>query len=387
MKIGLIGLTFDSANKGCEALGYGFLNVLQRIAEQRNDKFDIIIFKACDVDKILKNINADSLTISSIQLPGVGSFKHWKSHLAAYKSCDIVFDFTEGDSFSDIYGKKRFVKTALVKSLVIFSKTPLVLGSQTYGPYKNCFCRWYAAWIMKKSKVIFTRDKQSGALVKKISGRETIETVDVAFAMHYTQREIAVKEDKLLVGFNPSGLLWNGGYSRNNQFALQVDYKEYCVQVIKRLLDEQKYTIYLVPHVLSDDLSEADNDMVACKQLQEIFQEVQVTPFFQTPIEAKSFIAGMDVFTGARMHATIAAYTTGVAVVPFSYSPKFEGLFGSLGYKYVISGRDMNTERAIDETIKYIHSCSDLRADIDIKVIENGVQKIVFETDKVIGDE
>lgn len=44
----------------------------------------------------------------------------------------------------------------------------------------------------------------------------------------------------------------------------------------------------------------------------------------------------MDFFTGARMHACIAALSSGVPVYPIAYSRKFTGLFcDTLGYKHV----------------------------------------------------
>ena len=58
-----------------------------------------------------------------------------------------------------------------------------------------------------------------------------------------------------------------------------------------------------------------------------------VAPAFRTPVEAKSYIAGMDFFAGARMHACIAAVSSGVPVYPLAYSRKFNGLFvETLGY-------------------------------------------------------
>ena len=49
----------------------------------------------------------------------------------------MVFDFTEGDSFSDIYGLKRFALTSFFKFVTIKKDGCLVLGPQTYGPFKN----------------------------------------------------------------------------------------------------------------------------------------------------------------------------------------------------------------------------------------------------------
>jgi polysaccharide pyruvyl transferase WcaK-like protein len=76
--------------------------------------------------------------------------------------------------------------------------------------------------------------------------------------------------------------------------------------------------------------------------LKKEFPHVILAPRFTSPSEAKTYIAGMDFFMGARMHACIAAFSSGVPVIPMAYSRKFEGLFGSLGYPHVV---DCTTEQ------------------------------------------
>lgn len=47
------------------------------------------------------------------------------------------------------------------------------------------------------------------------------------------------------------------------------------------------------------------------------------------------------------MHACIAAYSSGVPVVPMAYSRKFQGLFGALCYGRVIDCLTSNNEDAM----------------------------------------
>lgn len=62
----------------------------------------------------------------------------------------------------------------------------------------------------------------------------------------------------------------------------------------------------------------------------------------------------MDLLIAARMHASIAAYSSGVPVIPFAYSRKFEGVYNDLKYPYIINGRELSTEEAVLKTINYI---------------------------------
>ena len=61
------------------------------------------------------------------------------------------------------------------------------------------------------------------------------------------------------------------------------------------------------------------------------------------------------------MHATVGAFSSGVATLPFSYSPKFEGLYESIGYPFSINGRELSTEEAIKVTLQYLDNPSKLR--------------------------
>ena len=61
---------------------------------------------------------------------------------------DVVIDFTEGDSFSDIYGLKRFALTSFFKVVAIRKAGCLVLGPQTYGPFNSGLVKRIARWLI-----------------------------------------------------------------------------------------------------------------------------------------------------------------------------------------------------------------------------------------------
>lgn len=382
MRIGLLGLAFGSGNKGCEALGYGFLQILQFIASKRETVFDIDIFEVCDVCKIYNTVSYENLRLNSVFVPGIGSINHLREHKKAYGKCYMVFDFTAGDSFSDIYGMERFIRRTIIKILAIKSKSWFVLGSQTYGPYKNFFSKIMASYVFNNSYKVYARDYMSVETVQKMSRADVVQTIDVAFAMPYKKSN---NSSKKLAGFNPSGLLWAGGYTGNNQFELKVEYKEYCRKTIAMLCN-CGYEVVLVSHVLSTDMNQKDNDVIACQELHKEFPETLLAPFFDNPVDAKSFISGLELFIGARMHATIAAISTMVPVLPFSYSRKFEGLFSSMDYKYVISGTKISTEKALIQTKIFVNELEYIRTLMPVyqQKIANGIEEIINETERII---
>ena len=106
----------------------------------------------------------------------------------------------------------------------------------------------------------------------------------------------------------------------------------------------------MIPHVGED----------AGKRFSADYPEFIVCSRFETPIEAKNFIAGMDIFIGARMHATVAAFSSGVATIPTAYSRKFSGLYNNLGYDCIVDMQKLTTEQALELTMDYINNYEEL---------------------------
>ena len=88
-----------------------------------------------------------------------------------------------------------------------------------------------------------------------------------------------------------------------------------------------------------------------------------VAPRFRTPSEAKTYIAGLDFFMGARMHACIAAFSSGVPVVPMAYSRKFAGLFGTLGYDHTVDCTTEPNEAILAKTAAAFEAAGALAAE------------------------
>lgn len=363
MKIGILGLEFGSGNKGCEALAFSFFSILDTLAAGKKAVFNVLIFMECDVARILKIGKYQQLQINVCRLGGFGSVKKIKNRLDRFSSCDIIFDFTAGDSFSDIYGMERFIRGTLTKQFVIWSKTRFVLGSQTYGPFSSRIAKNWAAHIIKKTDYVISRDALSTQYILDLTGRKPIETADIAFILPY--ETVSKTGKKIKVGINASGLLWMGGYTGGNQFNLSVDYQEYCKSLISRLIEMKDYELFLIPHAGNQTKEGNDNDVVACRELKRLFSKVNQVEMFGDPIEAKSFISGMDVFIGARMHAAVAALSSGVVTIPTAYSRKFNGVFQVLNYNHVVDLKELTTKDAVEMTIRKIQDFQTIKQDVN----------------------
>lgn len=265
---------------------------------------------------------------------------------AAVRKCDIVIDIGEGDSFADIYGVKRFGVQIISKVFALMAGKPLVLAPQTIGPFKHRVSRAIAVGIMNRCEKVFSRDKLSTQVLRELGiEANRAEAIDLAFSLPFTRADRSTTASTR-VGINVSGLLAAGGYNSDNQFDLTIDYLAFTRTTIEYFLEIDGVEIFLVPHVLSR--GSIEDDIAASEALMSSYPQLRLAPAFEDSSDAKSFISGLDFLVAARMHACIAAFSAGVPVVPVAYSRKFSGLFGTLGYEYVLEAQKLSTEDAVE---------------------------------------
>jgi polysaccharide pyruvyl transferase WcaK-like protein len=261
---------------------------------------------------------------------------------------DIVADITGGDSFSDIYGFRRFFFGFLCKWLVIFLGKKLILLPQTYGPFKKRITKMMAKHILNHASLVYSRDQAGIEHVNAMLNNQQKEKVrfapDVAFVLdprrpdnhEINSLEKIKSSSETLVGLNISGLLFNRGYDRNNMFGLKVDYRNLIYEIINLLTCEEKAVILLVPHVFPPPGFEVESDSSVCSQVYMNLKEKSGSRVFLMPgrynhNEIKYVIGMCDFFVGSRMHTCIAALSQGIATVGLAYTKKFRGVFETVG--------------------------------------------------------
>ena len=292
-------------------------------------------------------------------------------------------DIGQGDSFADIYGRWRFLWIDLIHKMARLFNKPFIFLPQTIGPFKNEKNRREAIKSLTKATYVMVRDKQSYDYVKQIATQQEniSEYIDVAFFLPYRKKEFS--RDSVHVGLNISSLLWHGGYTKDNQFGLKCNYQDTIRMIIKYFLSIPNVTLHLVGHVMERE-RHVENDYAVCYDLFEEYsnERLVLAPFFLNPVDAKSYISGLDFFMGARMHATIAAFSSGVPVVPMAYSRKFNGLFiDTLGYNCMVDMK-ARTETEILSAIQEAYSQRELL----FKTIENINETVVDKRKKDLID-
>ena len=359
MKIILLGFEFESSNKGCEALSYSIMALLDSMKELK--PLEIVNVNIHDsmgeFANIYPNIKFTNLRMKTKR----PSF--WKKLGEEMKDAVVALDITHGDSFSDIYGKSWFAQTTAVKTFIAYSKLPLILMPQTYGPFESWWAKKWAKKVIKHSDKVFTRDSLSLDYLRKMGINNAENTMDLAFMLPYKKE---VNEfSKVRFGFNVSGLLWDD-CKKDNRFNLKVNYIQYCKEVLSKLLKIEQVEIHLIPHVLCDPREGEEffeNDSKAIRELLHDFPQCKFPNDFKTSLDVKNYIANLDFLVAPRMHASIAAFSSGVPVLPFAYSRKFEGVYNDIKYDYVINAKKISTDKAVEITLDAFNKRDELAND------------------------
>jgi polysaccharide pyruvyl transferase WcaK-like protein len=265
--------------------------------------------------------------------------------LKLLNSADIVSAISGGDSFSDIYGMRRLIYVALPQMLVLLLGKPLVLLPQTYGPFHGRLAKIIARSILGRASMIYSRDRDGINMVRDlvVCDRNRLQfCYDVGFAMEpYIRGErvpgwLPGRDRKIpLVGFNISGLLYVGGYTRNNMFGLKSDYRGLVRCIIDYFVRKQGAHVMLVPHVFGKG-ENGESDLDACSEVYreasaDLRKSLHLIEDEYDQHEIKALIGQCDFFLGSRMHACIGALSQCLPAVGLAYSQKFDGVFVSAG--------------------------------------------------------
>jgi polysaccharide pyruvyl transferase WcaK-like protein len=262
-----------------------------------------------------------------------------------------VLDVSGGDSFTDLYGPRRFRAMTLTKRMAIESGVPLILLPQTLGPWRDADNRRTAADILRRARAVWVRDAQSLTLLADLLGpafnpaihRQGIDMA-VALPARAPARPLTAPLDRWLVanreapvaGLNVSGLLALDPAAARSTFGL-ADSHDRQISAIARavLMAERDLRLVLIPHV-HRPVGSAESDLAAAQALArdlavDFPDRVAVLDQTLGAMELKWVLSRLDWFAGARMHATIGAFSSGVPTLGLGYSDKQAGVFAACG--------------------------------------------------------
>ena len=357
----LFGAAPGTLNLGVDALSQGVIGgIAKRVPDATFTVFDYrrgarmggFDFAGGRIDYELLGANhskrlwrGDTLTTMRLaaRLGGAGN-----RGVAALKRATAVLDLSGGDSFTDLYGRHRFETVSMPKRLALDLGVPLVLLPQTYGPFEDPAMRAEAARLCRGASSAWARDARSFEVLKGLLGDDLNDQrhrlgVDVAFGMEPRPRPGGIdrrltawfdERDRgtgpEVIGLNVSGLVWSSE-ERAKGYGFVLDYRALILALTRWFLAKTDVRIALVPHVVPESGHYESDPGAGEDLLRELGSAAEgrvitLSPPYG-PAEVKAEIARCDWFNGTRMHATIAALSTGVPTSAVAYSPKFRGVF------------------------------------------------------------
>lgn len=312
----------------------------------------------------------------------------WNPAAKRILAAGAMLDISGGDSFTDLYGLRRFHQICLPKWIALENRVPLILLPQTYGPFRAGRTREQAARIVRGSAMAWARDARSfDALRDLLEDGFNPERhrlgVDVAFGL-----EVRDPGDRLPgalrewlesapasrpLGINISGLIYHDLAKARDDYGFVADYQRLIERLIAGLSERTDRPILLIPHVLTPAGHYESDPEACCRTREALPAKLQgrvhlVPPDFDAG-EMKWIISRCSWFCGTRMHSTIAGLSSGVPTTVIAYSPKTQGVFESCGLgEAVVDPRELGTDECVERLLDLFHRRHELAATLAVRL-------------------
>ena len=321
-----------SKNHGCEAIVRSTLKILNL----DNVKVSLATFrKQEDIDFLSSDFNLDFLTYGRYE--GLHPMRLIDAGLRKLHLCkNLLFSFSQkqiaasldkntlclsigGDNYC--YGVPRWIY--YTNNLAAKKESKTVFWGCSVDP--NSINKEMLEDLKKYSLIIARESITYNAFIDN-GLTNTILLPDPAFTL---DTKLSALPDGFIsgntIGINVSPLIMK------NETKEGIVIKSYT-KLIQHIIDTTDSQIALIPHVLWDH----DNDMLPLGKLYDLFKNTGRVILISDNLncmELKGIISQCKLFIGARTHATIAAYSTGVPTLVIGYSVKARGIakdiFGS----------------------------------------------------------
>jgi polysaccharide pyruvyl transferase WcaK-like protein len=147
----------------------------------------------------------------------------------------------------------------------------------------------------------------------------------------------------------------------------------------------------LVPHVFGSG-EQSESDVVACQKImQEIDSSLRESVYTLSEDynqhEMKALIGHCNFFSGSRMHACIAAISQFIPTVGLAYSPKFKGVFNSVGLEdLVFDLREGDIQSLVEGVDKVYQNGKMIRSSLKKKMplVVRSIYRLFGEDDLIL---
>lgn len=315
-----------SGNRGCEAI---VQTAVEIIRHKYPDAYIALASSQPESDRhigrldevIFHNQNRSIAPYSLLFFKNYIQVKLYKSQVVSYRLIhrDIIDNIDRFDIFlsiggdnycygniPDYYELNRIIKSH-GKKLLLWGAS---LGKEDLNKEKINDLHSYDHLVIRESV--------SAAALREAGLDNVVQVADGAFLLP--------KEELPL----PDG--WSEGNTIGFNYSPLVEHKipesrKAVLELLHYILDTTTYTIAFTPHVIQP----GNNDYECMQRLindlgAKVSNRVLLLPDDLTASQYKGYISRMEMFIGARTHATIAAYSQGIPTMVLGYSIKSLGI-------------------------------------------------------------
>ena len=207
LKIALIFHSASNDNMGVGALSVSEVAILRRLAQDRGLDLHITV-----IDGAAQR--PPYVTGADITIRYTRPLRKPVDFFRAVRAADLVIDIGGGDSFADIYGRRRLTQMFVMKYLTHLARKPLVLAPQTFGPFRHSLSTFLARHTIRRSAPSPPRATACRPpACARWASRQRSSRPRRGAAPALRSPPERPEGGPVRVGINVSGLLMSGGYT------------------------------------------------------------------------------------------------------------------------------------------------------------------------------
>ena len=270
------------------------------------------------------------------------------AELRATFDADLVVDLS-GDMLTDDYGPHVAWSHYIPIINAMLLGRPVFICAQSIGPFR--WTGWIARQILRRAAAVTVRDAISQRYLESLGfGHPPVElTADMAFLLEpqsIDRVDEILAMEKISLGTGPVLGVSVSRIIEARYAEVKTNDQDGFVQMLATVLDDfardHRAKVLFVSHV-TGPTAEKDDRGLSAAVAAAMRTPADVIYGDYRPEELKGVISRCSLFVGARMHANIAALSSGVPVVALSYSHKTAGIMAQFGQSaFVIEGRQLS---------------------------------------------
>ncbi|MFC1703611.1 polysaccharide pyruvyl transferase family protein [Candidatus Omnitrophota bacterium] len=274
--------------------------------------------------------------------------------LREYVESDIILNMT-GIGFHEFFGKLVIVKHALWILPAIILRKPIIIYSQSMGPFVSRINKMLASFCLNRVKIIIARGKITRQYLIDLGISKPIYLcADSGFlldcgklppeAEEMFRDDSAQSRKTCMLGVAINDVIKTHGKDRNYPF--------FMGQLLDYAIKQFSVKVVFIPH--------SNRDVDIAKSVVESMKFREATAQIRSDYaaeELKAIIGKCDLFIGSRFHAIVGALSMCVPTIAIGWSHKYQEVMEMFGQEcYVFSFQDIQLDQVTSKIQElYVH--------------------------------